>query len=113
MTPALIDVTVTCPDDACASTIARHLVEERLVACANIGPAITSLYRWKGTLEEDREVILTLKTRQDLFGVLCARIGELHPYEVAAIVAWPLALVSKDYADWVLSETLASPSDKS
>ncbi|HFD14890.1 MAG TPA: divalent-cation tolerance protein CutA, partial [Rhodospirillales bacterium] len=61
---------VTCGSREEARTIARAVVERRLAACANILDGMTSVYRWEGTLHEDPEVLLLLKTRRDLAGAL-------------------------------------------
>lgn len=100
-----IDVLVTCPDRACAEAIARACVEEKLAACANIGPGITSIYRWKGAIEEAEEVPLLLKTRAALFERLSARVIALHPYEVPCVIATELAAVESAYARWLEEAT--------
>jgi periplasmic divalent cation tolerance protein len=100
-----IDILITCPDRQTAETIARMCVDERLAACANIGGAITSVYRWKGAIEEADEIPLFLKTRAGLFKKVCARVKALHPYDVPCIVATDLAQVEADYAAWLADET--------
>jgi periplasmic divalent cation tolerance protein len=104
----LIDVWVNCPDRETAERIADACVEDRLAACANIFAPISSVYRWKGTIERADEVPLLLKTRAALFDALSARVKALHPYEVPSIVAADLPLVEKDYAEWLLQETRAA-----
>lgn len=99
-----IDVLITCPDRQTAETVARACVEERLAACANIGGAITSVYRWKGAIEQAEEIPLFLKTRAALFEILSARVKALHPYEVPCIVASNLAQVDPAYAAWLDEE---------
>ncbi|XP_075771768.1 protein CutA homolog isoform X1 [Pelodiscus sinensis] len=54
---------VTCPNESVAKDIARALVEKHLAACVNIVPQVTSIYEWKGKIEEDGEVLLMIKTR--------------------------------------------------
>lgn len=83
----------------------RILVEERLAACANILPA-QSIYRWKGELEEEDEVIVILKTNEETYPVLEERLKDLHPYEVPMIVALGVQAGSKSYLAW-LAESLA------
>lgn len=85
--------------------IARTLVEERLAACANVIDGVTSVYRWNGAIQEDREAILLLKTRSELVPAAIHRVRELHPYDCPAIVAWEPTAVSPDYQRWVESET--------
>ena len=61
--------------------IARTLLEERLVACTNIIPQITSLYLWKGEIEEDSESILIAKTKKDKVEEVIRRVEEIHSYQ--------------------------------
>ncbi|MEQ1609496.1 MAG: divalent-cation tolerance protein CutA [Hyphomonadaceae bacterium] len=100
-----IDVLITCPDRASAEAIARACLEERLVACANIGGKVTSMYRWNGAVETADEITLMLKTRADLFGKLSARARALHPYNVPCIIATGLIAVEPAYAAWLEAET--------
>ncbi len=92
---------VTAPDEETAVTIGRALVEEKLAACANIVPRIRSLYRWKGAVEDEREVLMILKTRTELFDRVEQRVRSMHPYEVPEIVAIPLTHGSPPYLDWL------------
>jgi periplasmic divalent cation tolerance protein len=62
------------------------LVADRLAACVNVLPPMTSLYRWKGAIEEDREQQLVIKTTQDRVPAIEARFHELHPYELPEFV---------------------------
>ena len=100
-----IDIIVTCPDRACALTLARALVSERLVACANVGGEVASIYRWQGGIEEAGEVTLLLKTRASLFAQVAARVRTLHPYETPCIIATELAAIDQAYAEWLEAET--------
>ena len=101
-----IDVLVTCPDRACAEAIARACVGERLAACGNIGAEVSSVYWWKGVVEEAEEVPLLLKTRAGLFGRLSERVKALHPYDVPCIVATEFVAVEAGYAAWLEGETI-------
>lgn len=100
-----IDVWINCPDRDTADRIASICVEERLAACANILAPIESIYRWKGNIERAQEVPLLLKSRDELFGALSARVKASHPYEVPSIVATDLPHVEADYAAWLRQET--------
>jgi len=75
-------VLTTLGADADAAAIARTLVEERLAACVNILPVMTSVYRWKGQVEHDREQQIVMKTTADRVAALQARLRQLHPYEL-------------------------------
>ena len=79
---AIAIVLTTIGADADAAALARTLVEERLAACVNVLPPMTSFYRWKGAIEEDREQQLVIKTTPTRTVALEARLRELHPYEL-------------------------------
>ena len=91
----------TCPDEDVASNIANKLVENGLAACVNISPAIKSVYRWQGKIEQDNEVLLIIKTRKDVFSRLENLIRENHPYELPEIVAVPIDMGFKQYLNWM------------
>jgi len=93
-------VQVTCPDAATAATIARALVEERLVACANIIGPCRSIYRWEGAVEEADEVVMQFKTAPAHVPATTARIAALHPYALPAIEHWP-AETAPELAGWI------------
>ena len=99
---------ITAGSVAEASAIARALVEERLAACCNLLPGITSVYRWQGAVREDEEVLLICKTRGDGFDRLVARVRELHSYEVPEIIRTDITAGSPPYLSWI-EESLAAP----
>jgi periplasmic divalent cation tolerance protein len=98
-------VLVTAPDVETGARIARALVEEGLIACANVVPGIRSIYRWQGRVAEDTEVLLVLKTRASRCAALAARVKALHPYELPEVIALPVADGSEAYLDWVVAES--------
>ena len=91
----------TVPDMDSAGTIASTLVNEQLAACVNIIPGITSVYRWKGAVEQDSECLLLIKTTRTRWSALESRIKTLHPYELTEIIAVPLATGQQDYLQWI------------
>ena len=99
----MIYVTAESKDEALR--IGRSLVEARLAACANILPPMTSVYRWEGAVQEDSEVALILKTRQELVESLTERIKELHSYDCPCVVALPIIGGNPDFLQWIDSET--------
>lgn len=105
---ALIAVHTTVGHADVAERIARTLVAQRLVACAQID-AVRSLYHWQGTLQEDNEHRLVLKTTAACWPALQRALRELHPYALPDVHAVPLAAVSSDYAEWVRAETTPGP----
>ena len=102
---ALALVLMTAPSEEVAAGIGQKLVEERLVACANLVPRIRSIYAWKGTLCDEGETLCILKTRPELFAALERRIHELHPYEVPEMVMLEADGVGAAYLAWVLAST--------
>jgi periplasmic divalent cation tolerance protein len=96
---------VSCRDREEALRIGRAVVGERLAACANLLGGMTSVYRWKGKVEEGPEFALVLKTRVGLAERLVARVGELHGYECSGVVVLPIAAGNPDYLRWLADET--------
>ena len=92
---------ITCPNPEVGEAIARVLVEERLAACVNLLPAMTSIYHWEGRLCRDPESLLIVKTRRGRFTALGRRVKTLHPYSVPEIIALPIAAGSAPYLAWV------------
>jgi periplasmic divalent cation tolerance protein len=84
-----------------AARIGRTVIEERLAACINILAPVTSIYRWKGEVEEAQEVAAILKTSSGSVDRLITRIAGLHSYDVPCIVTWPIDKVLSSYAAWV------------
>jgi periplasmic divalent cation tolerance protein len=104
----LIAVEIPCPDRATAEAIATALIEARLAACAHVGSEITSVYLWRGRIERAAETPLRLKTRAAHFDTLAARVRALHPYEIPAILAWPIVHATADNREWLAAETAVS-----
>ena len=94
-------VLTTIGADADATALARTLVEERLAACVTIGAPMTSVYRWKGAVEQDREQPLVIKTTGDRLAALETRLRALHPYEVPEFLVLSASGGSTAYLDWV------------
>ncbi len=91
----------TCPNDETAQNIATTLVEKQLVACANIIPGITSVYRWQDKVASEQEHLLILKTNESAYAQLEAEIRALHPYELPEIVAVSMAHALPEYLHWI------------
>ena len=105
----MILIRINCPDPQTARAIAGAAVEKRLAACANIEPAIRSVYRWQGALEEGEETPLILKTRAALFDAVAELARGMHPDETPAILAIPVAEATPDFSAWLYAETGAEP----
>ena len=100
-----VEILTNCPDAETAERVALALVEEGFAACANIGAPIRSVYRWKGEVAREPETPLLLKTRDDLFEALTARLRELHPYETPAVLKIAVDAADPDYLAWIAAET--------
>ena len=102
----LILITTASPDEA--NRIASALVDEKLIACANVVPAVHSHFIWKGKRTEETESLLIAKTRRKLFDAVAKRVRELHSYDVPEIIALPIVAGSADYLKW-LDESTREP----
>jgi len=89
-----------------AEKIAQELVAQRLAACVNIVPQIISIYRWKGEVCRDTEVLLVAKTERAHYAELERAVKQGHSYDVPEIIAVPVEEGSRSYLDW-LSESVA------
>lgn len=98
-------VLVTCASLQQARKIGRSVVEKKLAACANIMPRIESIYRWKGRLEQSREVLLLFKTTAARLRPLEREVKRIHTYEVPEFIALPLASGSQAYLKWIEQNT--------
>lgn len=89
------------PDVATASATARTLLDERLVACANILPAMIALFEWNGERGEAAEAGVLFKTDAALLDRAIARLGDEHPYDEPAILGWRCDAASPGTAAWL------------
>jgi len=99
-----IMIYTTLPDKAITKKIAKTLVDEKLIGCANFFP-VESIYKWKNKLCEDKEFALIMKTRKNLYKKVEKELKELHPYEVPAIVSYEIKEGLNDYLSWIKEET--------
>jgi periplasmic divalent cation tolerance protein len=98
-------VLTTVPSGDQGETIALALVEERLAACVNVLPPMTSIYRWRGAVERDSERQMIIKTSRDRVPVLQARLATLHPYELPEFIVLSVADGGAAYLEWIGAET--------
>ena len=101
MTYLAVVTTIDSRDRALA--IARALVERRLAACVQLSE-IESVYRWQGSIQQDREIRVLCKTTGERYAAVEAAIRELHPYELPAIHAVALDQVERAYGAWIAEE---------
>jgi periplasmic divalent cation tolerance protein len=99
-----IVVLTTCASADEAEKIARALVSKKLAACVNMLPAVRSIYRWKGAVEDAQEIQLVMKSSRGLFDEVRAEIEKLHSYEMPEVIAIPIVDGSEAYLDWLNRE---------
>ncbi len=95
----------TAPTAEVARALVAALVERRLVACGTVVPGATSIYRWRGAVEQQDEALVVLKTTAARWPELAAALPGLHPYEVPELVAVPVVGGHPAYLRWVSDET--------
>lgn len=94
-------VLTTWPDQADAVAFVRALVEDRLIACGNVLPAMRSIYRWDLAMHDDAERQLILKTTAGQVPALLERAGARHPYDVPEFLVIPVGAASTAYLGWL------------
>ncbi len=94
-------VVVTASSMEEGERIARAVVDEGIAACCNILPEIRSIYRWKGKICDEREVMLFIKSRASLFNALRERVKELHSYEIPEIISFQIERGLEEYLKWI------------
>ena len=95
---------ITHPDEPTAQRIARQLVDQRLVACANVFP-VSSLYWWQGAVQQEGEWVSVVKTRLELEARLEAAVQQIHPYEVPCILRVEVR-ANAAYEQWIFDATV-------
>ena len=104
-TARIVMTTTATPEDARA--LGKRLVEERLAACASVIPAVESIYRWEGAIEDAKEVLLLLKTVEARLEALEARLIEVHPYRAPEFLVLAVDSGGSKYLEW-LTDSLRS-----
>ncbi len=101
-TPGVVFVTIP---PGLGRELAKGLVEEKLAACVQIVSSVVSVYEWQGTIEEEPEALLIVKTTEEMVKKMGRYLDEHHPYDVPECVFVPIASGSPDYLAWI-AETL-------
>lgn len=98
---SFVIVLSTFPADQDPMPLASTLVDERLAACVNVLPAMRSIYRWEGKVEQAAEHQLIIKTRADRVDAVTARLTSLHPYDVPEVLVLSVAGGADSYLQWI------------
>jgi periplasmic divalent cation tolerance protein len=105
--PDAVIVLTTWPADKDPLAFARLLIDERLAACVNLLPPMTSVYRWQGDVQEDPERQLIIKTTRARVDEVIDRLRARHPYELPECLVLPIERGGAAYLTW-LSESVAA-----
>ena len=97
----MLVILTTTPDSAVADRLAEGLVRERLAACVQILPQMTSVYSWEGEIRKDAEHLLLIKTADEMYEKVRAFLTRIHPYAVPEIVAIETEKVAEPYRRWL------------
>lgn len=108
MTEEVCEVIITAPDADWLADFTRTLVDDRLCACGHSIASTRSIYRWRGTVHDEREARVALHTRRALVPQIIDRTNRDHPYEVPCVVALPITSGNPAYVQWILDETAAT-----
>ena len=98
-------VQTSCPDKVSAIALAHRIIEEKVAACVNVLPEVTSVYEWKSEVKQDSEILLLIKTDKSRYLDLQAVICESHPYELPEVIAVPITEGLPDFLDWIKDST--------
>lgn len=97
---------ITVPNREEGLRIGRALVEEKLVACANVIDGLTSIFRWEGAVQEEAEALLIAKTDRTLIDAASDLVKLEHSYECPCVVALPIIGGNQDFLGWISAETM-------
>ena len=98
----------TCKDESEAILVAEKLLEKKLIACANIFPEITSIYRWDGKLCTSKETKVIFKTLATYFDLVSAEIKDLCSYKVPEISQISIEKLNPSYLQWLTAECIST-----
>jgi len=84
-----------------AKVLAHQLIQNRLAACVNIVDEVNSLFFWEGSVQDEKESLLIIKTKQSVFEKLEKFITKNHPYDVPEIIAMPIVNANLEYLNWL------------
>ena len=94
-------VFMTASSKSEAKKIVRSLLEEKLIACANMIDSVSSVFWWQENIKEEKEVLVIMKSHQELFNKVSTRIREVHSYDTPEILALSIVDGSSQYLEWM------------
>ncbi|KAL5237462.1 hypothetical protein ACI65C_004872 [Semiaphis heraclei] len=94
-------VHVTAPSIEFAKSLARGLITKDLAACVNLIPNVTSIYKWKGEVIEDSEILMVIKTRTSRIEDLTSYVESQHPYEVCEVISTKIENGNNSYMKFI------------
>ncbi|MCX7552883.1 divalent-cation tolerance protein CutA [Marinicella sp. S1101] len=101
MNQEAIQVFVSCESSQQAKKLVDSLLNDQIIACAQMLKGVESFYRWQGQITQSNEVLLVLKTTANHFKAIETSIKKLHSYDVPEILAIPVLEGSTDYLKWI------------
>ena len=101
MKPVIVSTAVGADFDP--RPLARELVDARLAACVNIIPGVESIYRWEGTIAEEGEKLLLIKTTDERVDELQKQLLARHPYDVPEFVVITPDEVRGAWREWLIA----------
>lgn len=104
MSSDIVMLYITCANREQALEISHALVAQKQVACANIIDGMTSVYNWRGEVQEEKEVLILAKTTAAKAESAVAAAKKIHPYEIPCITVLPVIAGFSAYLEWVKKE---------
>ncbi|MFO6423102.1 divalent-cation tolerance protein CutA [Motilimonas sp. KMU-193] len=101
MQQTYIMVLCSVPDNTEADKIATEILNAKLAACVTMQPNVYSMYHWQGEINQDREVLMMIKTCATLFEPLAEAIKAIHSYDTPEIIALPISQGEPRYLNWI------------
>ncbi|XP_063067241.1 protein CutA homolog [Engraulis encrasicolus] len=102
-------ILINCPNEQVARDIGRLLMERRMAACVNILPRTSTMYYWKGEIQDATEILLLVRTRTSKIQPLHEYVRSIHPYENPELLSFPVEDGSLDYMKWIDEAVPESP----
>lgn len=98
---SFVVVLITASSQKEAEKISKMLISQKLAACVNVVPKVSSRYWWKEKIETAHESLLIIKTKKSLLSRLVREVKSLHSYTVPEVIALPILGGNPDYLSWI------------